>query len=71
MPVLELRPLNLGEGRPSNLRVLAHLQPLVYAVYLPWLTDKTLAYGGSNRCYPDEVGLRRLTRNPRRRVLPV
>jgi len=25
-----------------------------------WLTDETLAYGGSNRWYPHEVGLRRL-----------
>jgi hypothetical protein len=25
---------------------------------ISWLTNKTLAYGGSNRCYPDEVGLR-------------
>jgi hypothetical protein len=35
------------------------------------LTDKTLTYGGSNRCYPDEIGLRRLTHNPPTRVLPV
>jgi hypothetical protein len=31
-----------------------------FGILDPWLTDKTLAYGGSNRCYPHEVGLRRL-----------